>query len=272
MKNTLTEYEWIVLAEICEIMQPAYEIMKKMQTTAYSLSDFYGAWLLIKISSIQYQKKPNRVTNLAEELERQMTTIEPKLFLNPLLLCAIFLDPRYGKKLNTTQQLVARNTLVDVQNFIKRLDKQLIENIANNNLSESRYCDLEAALNEYLDADTPSLPNPDDVFLLDDDAIALETEIMEFSKESRVTNLKMDILKYWETKKSKYPMLYKISNHIMAVPSSQTSLERAFSTFAYIFNNLRTRLDPELLQQILLIRNNPDIFKQVVLEELAKIQ
>lgn len=283
MKNALTEYEWMVVEEIVEIMHPAYVLMKKMQSKTFTLSDFFSTWTLIKISMKEYEKKPNMVTNLTDEMFKNMLKFEPQIFLNPLLLCAVYMDPRVSRVLSQTndqgieRMVVARSKLMDVYKRLqkKRNDEQT-QPVENSVGTTSRFTNLEAAFDAYLDSmepeDTSSNDqgqNPIEEIPSSNDLLAIEEECIDFEKEKRLP-LKTNILEFWELKKKKYPKLYSISQVIMAVPSSQTSVERAFSTFGFIFSSLRTLMSPEILQAVLLIRNNPEVFEEVAEEQLAK--
>jgi hypothetical protein len=54
--------------------------------------------------------------------------------------------------------------------------------------------------------------------------------------------LNTNILQYWELKKTAEPELHTISQVILAIPSTQVSVERAFSALALILTYLRTRV------------------------------
>lgn len=68
--------------------------------------------------------------------------------------------------------------------------------------------------------------------------------------------LRTNVLKYWYDKRFEHPLLYKLSTIVHGVPASQVSVERAFSTLKFILNDYRTRLQPWLLQDIMLVRLN----------------
>lgn len=273
MTNFLTEFEWKVIDEIINIMEPLYKKMKDMQADSFTLADFYGSWIFIRVCLIQYSKKANRITDLPEKLLKHMKIYEPKLFMNPLLLAAVYLDPRYSQTLVGKQKAVARNIIEAVHNR-----DVVIPNVSRNDNDVNVNNDHEPSLDEAFAAflsemasESSSLPeqmNNDEDVLFRSDMLALETEMNEY-ETIPMLKTKTNVLEFWESKKFKFPMLYKISRGVLGVPSTQTIVERLFSSFAFILNSLRVSLGAELLQQILFIRGNRELFDEIVAREIA---
>ncbi|XP_033212130.1 zinc finger BED domain-containing protein 4-like [Belonocnema kinseyi] len=69
-----------------------------------------------------------------------------------------------------------------------------------------------------------------------------------------------DVLAYWKDKKHTWPELHELAMIVLATPATQVSVERLFSGMRYIFSTLRGNLKGEILDLILLIRCNIDIF------------
>ncbi len=57
------------------------------------------------------------------------------------------------------------------------------------------------------------------------------------------------------------PQFFQLSEVILAVPATQVSVERGFSSLKLILSPLRTNLDPKLSEDILLVRCNK-LFEQ----------
>lgn len=74
-----------------------------------------------------------------------------------------------------------------------------------------------------------------------------------------------NIFTYWAEKKSTHKELYELSTVTNSVPITQVTVERAFSSMAFIFTALRNSLAPETLENLLLIRLNRDIFDELPL-------
>lgn len=62
------------------------------------------------------------------------------------------------------------------------------------------------------------------------------------------------ILRFWQNFSS--PDLQQAAFAILSVPCTQVSVERTFSTLKFILSDLRASIDPDLLEDILLINLN----------------
>lgn len=69
---------------------------------------------------------------------------------------------------------------------------------------------------------------------------------------------------HWRARKSTHPELYELAMVILAAPSTQVSVERAFSALNLVFSDLRCGLSDEVLQNILLIKLNGDVFDKIL--------
>lgn len=69
---------------------------------------------------------------------------------------------------------------------------------------------------------------------------------------------------HWLARKHSHPELFEVAMVILSGPSSQVSVERAFSALALVLSDLRTGLSEEALQDILLIKLNKEIFEKII--------
>lgn len=72
-----------------------------------------------------------------------------------------------------------------------------------------------------------------------------------------------DALQQWQETKISNPDLYKLATTVLAVPSSQVTVERAFSALALVLTYLRTSLKKDSLENILIVKLNYDLMKKV---------
>ena len=80
-------------------------------------------------------------------------------------------------------------------------------------------------------------------------AAALNT----FSHTPRIDK-KENILEYWD--KHECRELKDLANIVHAVPSTQVSVERLFSGLKFILNDYRSRLNHDILDDIMIVRTN----------------
>lgn len=65
--------------------------------------------------------------------------------------------------------------------------------------------------------------------------------------------------------------LYWISNIIFAIPPTQVEVERSFSALNNIFTESRYNLNKLLLENILLIHTNKEMFYEIKIQDIADI-
>lgn len=79
--------------------------------------------------------------------------------------------------------------------------------------------------------------------------------LKEFNNHPRV-NSKDSILQFWEGKKLTDPQLYQLAITMLAIPCTQVSVERLFSSLKYVLSDLRYNLKDSIVEDILVLRNN----------------
>ena len=63
-------------------------------------------------------------------------------------------------------------------------------------------------------------------------------------------------LHFWKDQAVRFPKLSAIARSVLAIPASQNKTEHSFSAASHVMTNLRTMLDPEHLDKLLLIRSH----------------
>lgn len=67
-----------------------------------------------------------------------------------------------------------------------------------------------------------------------------------------------NVLQYYEHKKFEDTDIYELSQVVLAVPTAQVSVERAFSALGTILSATRTKLSSKSLEDILIVRQNSE--------------
>ena len=73
---------------------------------------------------------------------------------------------------------------------------------------------------------------------------------------------KDDILSFWKQNKQSFPLIAAIARDILAIPASNTSVERQFSLCKNTVTAKRTRLGSEKLNKLIFLKKNMDILKE----------
>ena len=71
-----------------------------------------------------------------------------------------------------------------------------------------------------------------------------------------------DVLSYWKQNENLYPIIAYISRRILAIPASNTSVERVFSTCKNTITDKRTKRDGEKLNKIMFLQKNMNTLKE----------
>lgn len=263
---------WPKIIEIANILEIPYIATKSIQSTAFALSDFYACWLKLNISLQQRIEQSLDQMRLAQTLISSLDNRKSQLFNHPVMLCAVFLDPRFYFDLTEDEKQFARMSLKRMWGKIAQFKKNKEIPPANNNVdSLEKYlaerCGPLAGINEKSNE-----PN----FDLNADDFMNSVELYE--RGLRRIHHSVSILDYWtnrvdESKPiAEYFELKYVAVVVHAIPPTQVPCERSFSVTKFVFDPHRTAINPELLETLLFIRLNRDLFAQIKQEMLRECE
>lgn len=245
----MTDEEWDCLQEISNILEPFAHLTTILQKQTISLSDFFGGWAKLEMKLQKFHG-----SNLQQNLVSEMTTRKEVLFNNSVLNAAVFLDPRYQKFMPEQNK---QNAIKYLENLYEKMNRRP-EIIPEQNIESS---ELEAYLSnvygEENNNNRTANVNRDENQQQPEETI--RTKLEQFVGSS----IPIDecIFTYWEKNKQSMPELYRLASVIHSVPPTQTTVERAFSALALILTPLRTNLFDTVLENILLLRLNRELFE-----------
>lgn len=112
---------WHILEELQSVLHLPYLSTVMLQTKDYTLSDFYGLLQMMEMKLNQIKSIPCRYTNLADSLQSKLNKRKKPLIENPLMRCAMYLDPRFKCDIDSHEELVVfvKLTLESVWQRIK---------------------------------------------------------------------------------------------------------------------------------------------------------
>lgn len=108
--------------EMKDVLHVPYLTTVLLQKNDFTLSDFYGCFQIIEITLKRMIDSPQRkITNLAQRLMECIYNRKSKLIDTPLMICAIFLDPRYKCTIESNHEKVqlAKMTIERIWNRMK---------------------------------------------------------------------------------------------------------------------------------------------------------
>lgn len=243
----LDESDWRSVYEIQSTLQPFTIATKKLQSPNVTLSDFYGMWFNLKLK-IQRQNDAFGKNLLAHMEKRHNNLIEI-----PVMLSAVYLDPRYNILLSSQQRNEAEIFLESLHQRIKANDAEQFHQLQNSNMTDDLLLD---EVTNYIHQ-IRNLNVQNDQQIPNANTVNIKQLLRSLNDKEQVTK---PILEYWEENKSYKPELYELAKILYAIPPTQCSVERAFSALALVLTPLRTKLSDQLLENILIVRLNKTIF------------
>lgn len=249
------------------------------------MSDFYG---LLQIMDMQLNKiksvPGSQYTKLADNLQSCINERKKSLIANPLMRCAMFLDPRYKCDIDSDKELVIFVKLT-LENLWKRIKS--VKNIAQTTEVPSQ-TEVRNKSSDNMNDFFAELDNEYNTMMLENGAQSLSLSQLDFSKdksdiaeaineyEKSVAGSRMKssacIHQFWEQNKENFGLeLYEIASTIFAIPPTQAAVERYFSAMKYLFDVYRYNLSEDLLECCMLINLNPDFFNIVKQKNITRV-
>lgn len=253
--NLLTHEDWIEVEILISILKPFNKYSTKLQAKSCGLSDFYGYWLSIQLA----MKKLNN-DELVLLILDEMKNREQSLFANPVMISAVYMDPRYQRTLKDNQKKLAIYFLSQLYLKIKRIeaneenpDTNDTDIAGGNRINISNCSETSEDLADFLN-NFEAGQNQNETETPENWKQYIESLLKDFDGTN--IPLSIPVLDFWKNEKKSKPELHMLASVIYVVQATQTSVERAFSIFSLILTSRRTRLSDQNLQNILCIKLN----------------
>lgn len=258
--------KWNTVEEMVLVLKIPYDATISLQNPRLILSDVFGIWQRMEIRLKACAIRPAYKTRLAKDLLQTMKEKGRCLFDNPEMESCIFLDPRFRNEVLKNPVKVENAT-----SYLKKMWKR-IKSFQEAIPSENEETDESTGLNFSIDEDA-ELNKLMSECAINDVASAISNDSDE-DFESALANFKPDrlpceksALKFWlETQKES--ILFQVAMAVFSIPPTQVKIEQDFSRLGYLFNSRRYRLGQDLLESMLSIHLNKDLFEEVKIEKL----
>lgn len=255
-----------VIKEIVESLKIMHEATVLAQKADFCLTEFYKCWIVTKLK-LQARINQSSKTKLNTILLKSMQKRENRLLDNSLMKCAMLLDPRFCDEIEGDELVQTKKMLADIWKSMKpALSFQENEMSTSANDSMASNADI---FQNYMKHKGKQRQTILQNTTIDDDILrSADLFIVQEGSVEESINDTWSILKFWATKKKNYPILYEIAMVIFGIAPTEVTIERMFSVFGYIFNDYRTALSQPLLEDILIICLNPDLFEEVNADDI----
>lgn len=256
--------KWSTLKELVILLRIPYDVTVAFQNKKLTLSDVYGKWLGMQLHLEVCTSKKSFKTGLANHLLKALRIRNEKIFNNPLMACALYLDPRFQLEVTKNREMaqLAKDNLLKIWRRLNVLrgDASIQTREPNNASKESLSLSFEFNVEEALAAhfqmqnyskQTPFEQTHDDIEILID----------LFQPEP--INSNRSVVEYWESIKDENVQLYQLTTVIFCIPPTEVQIERDFSALDFIFTKRRGNLESSRLEEIFVIHLNKDLFYAV---------
>lgn len=167
--------------------------------------------------------------------------IEKKFVLHKFHRIATFLNPNF-KTLKFASSSLFDCTVADVKDMYR--DMPDIETSSNIRTSISSTSTIESEISSYCNETFD------------------EGEVEAYIRLNFAVDLSINPVDWWNQKTKDFPKLSKLAIAIHAIPASSTPSERAFSQSGSVITEKRVSLNPEAVEDILIIRSDSDKFSE----------
>lgn len=108
--------KWKTLEEMKNVLHVPYLCTVLLQKEDMTLSDMFGCLQIMELKLNHQQKNCNKQSIIAEKMLDSLNKRKQKLLMNPLMICAIYLDPRYKCSIDndTDEVVLAKLTLTKI--------------------------------------------------------------------------------------------------------------------------------------------------------------
>ncbi|KAF0702707.1 zinc finger BED domain-containing protein RICESLEEPER 1-like isoform X2, partial [Aphis craccivora] len=246
----LSNNDWNLIESLVLTLAPVKIGSVQLQRADITIGDFYGCWWKIRNGLI----KAN--TELAKSITESMLKRQQILLDNDLFVAAIFLDPRFQPLLTPQMKIKAINHLCKLWTLIQTLKKRsgYSENDIPIDETEKSVLNMSVDPANNDDDDDDDFENflKESTTVISNQPVNIKSIFQSFDGTQRIS-YNSDIREYWASKKNEHPELHELAQVTLAIPATQVSVERTFSSLKFILSDLRGNLTPSLLESIIFI-------------------
>jgi len=265
-KQILTDEEWNRLDEVVEALRPAREATRAVQAEQLLPGDFYAEWFRCKLRTQKVD------SDLARAIVENLTAREkgkvnkkgeervPSLFEYPGFLAGMLLDPRYFS-------ILEGNQIKEAKEYLTKVWARL----------QAKKLSPETSPSMHLDQDLHAFDREDSDSELEEFLKGKREELSEVSTPDLTISLLIDtylkttkpmprksknVLEFWESQRLISPTLYELSQIVLAIPLTQVTVERLFSSLNFILNPLRLNLTTNMVDDLLVMHSNSSVLEE----------
>lgn len=221
----------------------------------------------MKLHFIEIAKEKSLKTGLAKKLLESLYERYEIIFTNPTMKAAIFLDPRFRSEITRDENCTntAKETIIEIHKRLQLVKSHEIgsnETAVESDESFGIQFDPDQAINDYFGRSANKSTHLSDI------------DAMLDAFDPPMLSAKDSVLEYWnsESAKTDYDDLREVALAIYGIPPTEVQCERNFSTLKFVMSDQRRNLSTGILEDILCIYLNADIYHKVCADQLEELK
>jgi hypothetical protein len=252
--ETLTCADWDTIRRFVKFLKMFYDVALHMSNTLYATSNLHFEVLLDIHDHLKSycQSGDMLLSNMAQRMKVKYDEywggIEK---VNRLLFVAIVLDPRF--------KLVVVEFWFEQVFGTKKRDE--IVGILRTDIDQlygqySKFGGCSSEVKSSVGEIKNSLLRVYHEFQASQNLIKYKSEIEQYLMEDVVTpNAHIDILSWWKVNATKFPVLARIAQDVLAIPITTVAFESTFNTGGRVLDHFRSSLAPKIMEAIICVQN-----------------
>lgn len=242
---------------VVSVLKPFEEASKKLEGEKYATLHLVYPYINgLKNTCVVGNEDIDIIKRFKEALSDQIqSVVMPNLTITHKI--ALFLFPPANKLLHFNEDekvLVKSECARQLQSYCHNVDEEEEEN------GLSSFPQTSSIISSYFaNVVTSTIDiNPD---------CKIEEEIHAYENLSISFQEHFDVIQWWNSRKSQFPLLYKLSCKILGTPASSASSERVFSSARHLLSEKRTNIssNSNTFNQIMFLHSNAE--NKFVLDE-----
>ncbi|XP_062537149.1 uncharacterized protein LOC134205669 [Armigeres subalbatus] len=185
----------------------------------------------------------------------------------------LYIDPRFNyigsNRMSSADKELAQNYLLELWERLNELDGIGVKETSYQSNHDESNDFVEQYLNKYFERDTPGSSGQ---ALPADDKILQQIKELELRPKVRMHSLptedRFDIVQYWNTMRTSHHDVHRLAVAILSAPSTQVTVERAFSGLKLVLTDQRQNLSDHRIQDLMILKLNHDLLP-VIAEKLC---
>lgn len=121
------EQKMPIIRDAVKVLKIPFEVTKMLQKHDITLSDFYGACLMMREKLKFFKNKRDKRTDLAEHLLSAFENRRSRMLDNQLMIAAVYLDRRFSSELTENHIGLAKLFLSNLWERLRNLRNKTIE-------------------------------------------------------------------------------------------------------------------------------------------------